>query len=120
MSASQVGFITMAFGDQRYVEQAVNLALSVKRHMPHQKIALITDREERVAPFDEQVRMEDAAVAGTVLKRKMYEYSPYEETLFIDSDCLVTRDCLPQLEQMRGWDFSPVVNTYLVAGDRDL
>ncbi len=120
MSASQVGFITMAYGGQRYLDQAISLARSVKRHMPQQKIALVTDRDERIEPFDEQIRMEDFSAAGTVLKRKMYEYTPFEETMFIDSDCLVTRDCSEQVEQIRRWDFSPVVNTYLVAGDKDL
>ena len=120
MSSSPVGFITMAYGAQRYLDQAISLARSVKRHMPQHPIALITDREERVAPFDDQIRMEDFSLAGTVLKRKMYEYTPFEETLFIDSDCLVTRDCSQQIAEIRRWDFSPVVNTYLADGDRDL
>ena len=119
-AASQVGFITMAYGGQRYIDQAISLARSVKLHMPGQKIALVTDRTARIEPFDEQIRMDDFKLAGTVLKRKMYEYSPFDETLFIDSDCLVTRDCSEQIEAIRRWDFSPVVNTYLVAGDRDL
>ena len=120
MSASDVGFITMAYGGQRYLDQAISLARSVKLHMPAQKIALVTDRDTRIEPFDEQIRMKDFSAAGTVLKRKMYEYSPFEETLFIDSDCLLTRDCTDQIDAIRKWDFSPVVNTYLVAGDTDL
>lgn len=120
MTASDVGFITMAYGGQRYIDQAISLARSVKLHMPGQKIALVTDRDTRIEPFDDQIRMEDFSAAGTVLKRKMYEYSPFEETLFIDSDCLLTRDCSEQVEAIRQWDFSPVVNTYLFAGDQDL
>ncbi len=110
----------MAYGRQKYVDQAVSLAQSVKRHVPHLPICLVTDRSEPVAPFDSQVPMDSFAEAGTVLKTRIYEYSPFEETLFIDSDCLVTRDFSAQLEAIRAWDFSPVVNTYLSAGDSDL
>ncbi|MEL7190769.1 MAG: hypothetical protein AAGK17_14550 [Pseudomonadota bacterium] len=119
-SRAKLGLITMAYGRQKYVDQAVSLAQSVKRHVPHLPICLVTDRAEPVAPFDEQVRMESFAEAGTVLKTRIYEYSPYDETLFIDSDCLVTRDFSDSLEAIRAWDFSPVVNTYLKAGDSDL
>lgn len=110
----------MAYGRQKYVDQAIALALSVKLHVPHLPICLVTDRAKPVAPFDSQVRMESFAEAGTVLKTRIYEYSPFEETLFIDSDCLVTRDFTPQLEAIKAWDFSPVVNTYLRGDDSDL
>ena len=115
-----IGFITMAYGKEKYLDQAVALARSVKYHMPDQPIALVTDRTERYAPFDTQITMEEYSRAGTVLKTLIYKYSPYDETLFIDSDCLVTRDCTPELGAIRAYDFSPVVNTYLTDGDSDL
>lgn len=110
----------MAYGRQKYVDQAVALAQSVKLHVPHLPICLVTDRTDPVKPFDEQVQMASFDEAGTILKTRIYEYSPFEETLFIDSDCLVTRDFSEQLDAIRRWDFSPVVNTYLTAGDSDL
>lgn len=116
---SDVGFITMAFGHQRFVDQAVSLARSIKWHMPDHKIALVTDRSARVDPFDEQIQMDDFSQAGTVLKMKIYEYSPFEETLFVDSDSLLTRDCSPELKEIRRWDFTPVVDTFALPGDTD-
>lgn len=110
----------MAYGRQKYIDQAVALARSVKLHMPGQPIVLVTDRHEAIAPFDDQIVMEDYGLAGTVLKTLIYKYSPFDETLFIDSDCLLTRDCTPEVEQIRKRAFSPVVNTYLRAGDSDL
>ncbi|WP_137680690.1 hypothetical protein [Aurantiacibacter suaedae] len=110
----------MAYGRQKYIDQAVSLARSVKHHMPDQPIVLVTDRKEPCAPFDSQIVMDDYKLAGTVLKTLIYKYSPFEETLFIDSDCLLTRDCSPEIEQIRQHTFSPVVNTYLRAGDSDL
>ena len=117
---SNVGFITMAYGAQRYIDQAVSLAQSVKWHMPSQRIALVTDRDAKVEPFDDQIRMKDFPIAGTLLKCQIYEYSPYDETLFIDSDSLLTRDCSDQIAKIRRWDFSPIVSVFLVDGDRDL
>lgn len=110
----------MAYGREKYLDQAVALARSVKLHMPDQPIVLVTDRKDKYPPFDDQIVMEDYSLAGTVLKTLIYEYSPFEETMFIDSDCLLTRDCSKQVEEIRAWDFSPVVNTYLGEGDEDL
>ena len=110
----------MAYGRQKYLDQAVALARSVKHHMPDQPIVLVTDRQEFYAPFDRQIVMDDYKLAGTVLKTLIYKYSPFEETLFIDSDCLLTRDCSPEVAQIRQHAFTPVVNTYLRAGDTDL
>lgn len=117
---SKIGFITMAYGREKYLDQAVSLAQSVKYHMPDQRIALVTDRTEPYAPFDHQITMENYSLAGTVLKTLVYRYSPFEETLFIDSDCLLTRDCTAELAEISKREFSPVVNTHLRAGDKDL
>ena len=117
---SKVGFITMAYGREKYLDQAVALARSVKHHMPNQPIVLVTDRDKAYPPFDSEIAMTDYALAGTVLKTSIYQYSPFEETLFIDSDCLLTRDCSPEIAEIRTREFSPVVNTYLQKGDNDL
>ncbi|MEM7688750.1 MAG: hypothetical protein AAF291_06985 [Pseudomonadota bacterium] len=119
MATSDIGFITMAFGDQRYIDQAVSLARSAKLYMPGNKFALVTDRSEPVPVFDQQIKMDDFSLAGTVLKTKIYEYSPFEETLFIDSDSLVTRDFSPELAEIRPWDFTPVVNDFRAPGGTD-
>ena len=117
---SKIGLLTMAYGHEKYLDQAVALARSAKLHMPDQPIALVTDRTEPYPAFDMQLPMEEYGRAGTVLKTMIYRYSPFEETLFIDSDCLVTRDFSPELEAIRRREFSPVVSAYLEAGDRDL
>ena len=115
-----IGFITMAFGKERYLEQARTLARSLKRAMPGHPIAIVTDRTAPGPMFDIVVPMEAVAQAGTVHKTAMYRYSPFQETLFIDSDCVAVRDFSEQLRAIRTYDFSPVVNRYLHAGDRDL
>lgn len=116
----EFGFLTMAFGAPRYIAQAEALAHSLRLHMPDLPICLVTDKPREVGLFDDIVVMDPIGVRGTVLKTRMYDYSPYEETLFIDSDCLVMRPIHDHIDKMRAWDFTPVCNSYLKAGDTDL
>lgn len=114
------GIITMAFGAQRYLDQAMALARSVRRHMPGHPICLVTDKPLETPLFDDVVIMDPIGVPGTVLKTLIYDYSPYDETLFIDSDCILVRDVSDHIERMRAWEFTPVCNSYLEDGDSDL
>lgn len=117
---TDIGLITMAFGRQKYFDQAEYLAKSLKLHMPDYKVCLICDRDYESPYFDQVVNMGKVETAGTVLKCRMYELSPFEETFFIDSDCIAVRDFSDQLEKIREWNFSPVCNTYFKDGDSDL
>lgn len=86
------GFITVAFGPQEYIDNAVALARSLKLSGATSPIALVTDRPpEAFDQFDQVIRVEDAAALGLLTKLRINEYSPYDETVFIDSDCLVVR-----------------------------
>jgi hypothetical protein len=98
---SDVGLLTMAFGAQRYMDQAIALARSIRRHMPGRRICLVTDREMADPLFDDVVTMDPIGIPGTILKIRLHQYSPYAETLFIDSDCIVFRDIADHIEKMR-------------------
>ncbi|TPG16500.1 hypothetical protein EAH87_14880 [Sphingomonas koreensis] len=119
-ATGDVGFLTMAFGGDRYLRQAETLARSLKRHMPQHKLALVTDRPDPGPLFDIVVPMAPVTRAGTVHKTEMYAYSPFEQTLFIDSDCVVARPFAAELSAISQHDFSPVVAQYLAHGDSDL
>ncbi len=116
----KIGFITMAFGADKYFHQAESLARSLRRHMPGFRIAIVTDREDVGSLFDIRVPIDPVEIAGTLLKADLYHYSPFEETFFIDADCIVARPFHEQLEQIRQYDFSPIVTKFLSAGDTDL
>lgn len=117
---TDIGLVTMAFGRQKYFDQAEHLARSLRLHMPDFKICLISDRDYESPLFDLVVNMGTVETAGTVLKCRMYELSPFDETFFIDSDCIAVRDFSDELSRIRKWNFSPVCETYLRAGDEDL
>lgn len=115
-----IGIITMAYGPDRYIRQAETLARSIRRNMPGMPIALVTDRSRASDLFDHIVAMAPVERAGTVHKVRMNDYTPFDETLFIDSDSIVVKGFDEQLAEIRAFDFSPIVVNYLKAGDKDL
>ena len=117
---TDVGMITIAFGSDRFFEQANTLARSLRRYMPNHKITLVTDRPDANPLFDYTIQMNPIGILGTFLKTDLYEYSPFAETFFINSDCVVLRNFSSELAEIRKFDFSPVVSRYLGRGDTDL
>jgi hypothetical protein len=85
------GVITLAYGQERFVEQARSLAHSLQLHAPHLHRTLITDSNniEIGKLFTEVVPYRPEYGSGVRQKMFLDKYSPYQETLFIDSDCLV-------------------------------
>lgn len=90
------GYLTLATGRQHYVELAVNLALSVK-HKDRRPVALL--HEERVEVpashrpyFDVIIEAKgERLLPGLDAKLLLQDYSPFERTVFIDSDCLMVK-----------------------------
>jgi hypothetical protein len=88
------GIITMAFGRARYLGQAIHLARSLAVTNPQTPRALVTD----VVAYPGLARYFDYVIplcpqfgSGTAQKTHLFDYSPFEETLFIDADCLALR-----------------------------
>ncbi len=115
-----IGFITMAYGPDRFIRQAETLARSLRLHMPGVPLALVTDRADAGELFDIVVPMRPFGRAGTLHKINLYDYSPFEETLFIDSDCVVVRPFHESLDAIRAYDFAPIVTVCLREGESDL
>lgn len=88
-----LGIITIAQGKRRYIDMSKMLALSLLENHPTIKRAVISD-----APQDEFKGLFDIYIPynkafGTGLSQKLYldKYSPFDETIFIDADCLVIK-----------------------------
>ena len=87
------GFITIATGDVRYKQLALNLLKSyryfTKNPMP---FAILTDRSDEITrQFDVEVIMENPH--NSVLdKLEIYPYLPFDETIFVDADILAYSD----------------------------
>lgn len=87
------GFITIATGKENYYAIAANLVKSY-RHFATEPLpfALICDCENSYTEcFDDVVIMENPSFSY-LDKLELPRYVPYDETIFIDSDCLAYKD----------------------------
>ena len=83
------GFVTIATGKEHYYRIAGNLLRSYRLNAGRYPFAIICDREnEYTAEFDKVVRMEKPT-NSYMDKLRLFDCLPFEETIFIDADCLV-------------------------------
>lgn len=88
MSSSR-GFVTLATGDEKYYRYAKNLLYSYRLHNISLPFAILCDREnEYTKEFDKVVVLENTTATYSDKFRVLVD-SPYDETVFIESDCLV-------------------------------
>jgi hypothetical protein len=87
--STKIGIVYVAYGD-RFVAEAIQSALSVRRHNPGLPICLISDTRKTFNEFDFQVRAErhNPVIRG---KLEMFN-SPFDLSLFLDTDTIV---CAP-------------------------
>lgn len=87
------GILTIAHTKQKYVRQAVNLALSIKNSNPKMPIAVVTNlhTEDFNQLFDQVINWDFSNIPGLIAKLSIYEMSPFQETMFLDADCLVIK-----------------------------
>lgn len=98
------GVLTIAHGAPKYIRMAINLAMSIKVHDPNLPIALVTDSSDPKLSkyFDIIVDIDMSRGKGLVQKLYLLDYSPFEETIFIDADCLAAKSVLPFFDQFTG------------------
>jgi len=85
------GILTIAIG-RRYRAMAANLARSLWQFNAGERIAIVTDDPGEFSSLGETViTVPYESRFGRGVRQKLYldHYSPFEETLFLDADCLV-------------------------------
>ena len=94
-SAAKRGYLTMAVGSDHYLEMAVDMALSLREHT-RLPVAIAVDdrlgalvRDRYAGVFDFVVSVPRRFLKGRALKYGCAEASPFEETIFVDADCIV-------------------------------
>lgn len=87
------GFITIATGDKKYHEMAKTLVKSYKltSDCPVRFCVITDDDNDKFEEFDDVVYIKDAT-RSYMDKIDIMRYSPYNETIFIDSDCIAFND----------------------------
>ncbi len=92
MEPATRGLVTIATGKTHYYKIAANLLRSYRLNAGRYPFAIICDREnEYAALFDKVVLIKDPSCCY-LDKLRLYDYLPYDETIFIDADCLVYGD----------------------------
>jgi hypothetical protein len=113
------GILTMAYGGVRYRSFAVALARSLQLHSPGVPRAVVVDgRDRRLGPlYAHRVRFDPARGAGLLQKLWLPEYSPFDETIFIDADSLLVRDLAFMWRVFEGRGFAVVGATQRSDGE---
>ena len=89
------GFLTLATARPAFLEMAVDMALSLKEHT-ELPVAVACDetlealaRERYGSVFDRVTRLPDRFLGGRTRKFGVAEATPWDETVFVDADCIV-------------------------------
>jgi len=107
------GIITIACGPKRYIEMAKMLAISLIKTDPNVPRAIITDAAQETLShlFDIIIPINKSLGDGINQKLHLDTYSPFDETLFIDADCLA---CKPVKLMFQTWQN----HSFVVFGDQ--
>jgi hypothetical protein len=91
------GYITLATGPRTYLEMAVNLMLSLKHNDPKRQTCVVLDEgtslPDEFKPFIDHVAYLSPREGfhGCLNKLRLSELSPFEESMFVDADCLLVK-----------------------------
>ena len=87
------GFITIATGNEKYYHLARNLLLSYKLFCDNPlPFAIMCDRENEVTALFDQVVLLEHPLNAFWDKFELLVRAPFDETIFIDADCLAYAD----------------------------
>lgn len=83
----QQGVVYIATG-QKFITEALQAVASLKRHMPDSHVTLFSDQQPQSDLFDAVTIIEQPQYSF-MDKIQQLKHSPYEHTLFLDTDTLV-------------------------------
>jgi hypothetical protein len=95
--------LTIASGSDEYVMLAGALLKSLRLNAPGVAVAVVTDRRDHpvIGRFDHVVDIDAGRGGGFAQKLHLPDYAPYDETVYVDADCLAYRP-LDELWQQFG------------------
>lgn len=105
------GFVTIATGKERYYILAENLLQSYRQFAGQRfPFAILCDKRNRHTDmFDDVIVMENAW-CSYLDKLYLYDYLPYDETIFIDADSLAYEDL------DKWWDYFQTADDFSLFG----
>jgi hypothetical protein len=115
------GVITIAYGPHKYIRMAEALALSYRRWNFSLPFCVVTDQanaEKLAVYFDAVCPVNPSYGRGVAQKLSVDRYSPFDETLFVDSDCIFYHDPRLTWDAYATDDFVIKGWRYLTRGDQ--
>ena len=86
------GFVTLATGNIVYYKMAANLLASFRIHNTGVPFAIICDRKNEYTDLFDDVIVLEKAYGNYIDKFSLLVKSPYDESIFIEPDCLIYRN----------------------------
>lgn len=87
------GFVTIATGKEMYYRMAQRLLWSYRMFAKQpMKFALVCDRENKYTEEFDEVIIIDNPARSYMDKLRLYEVVPFDETIYIEADCLIYDD----------------------------
>ena len=111
------GLITIAYGNSKYIKMGKILARSIRLNSPNVKLAVVTDSDdsELSSLFDHVIKINLQWPPGVAQKLYLDHYTPFDETIFIDSDCIVYKNLDLIWDYYQSCDFGIKGYNYLTA-----
>lgn len=91
------GYVVLACDQDKYRDMAINIARSLKFFDPKRSICLLHNDKIAITPecenlFDNIRLIEDRRnYVGVMNKARLYDYSPFEQSMYVDADMLLMR-----------------------------
>ena len=83
------GVLYIAFTNQKYINEAIFSATSLKKHNPNLSVTIITDFDLDNKCFDIVKKFSKDKFKGIRCKQDFIEDSPYDNTIYLDTDTYV-------------------------------
>ncbi|MEM9213312.1 MAG: hypothetical protein AAGD25_03105 [Cyanobacteria bacterium P01_F01_bin.150] len=101
------GILTIAHTKNKYVRQANNLAMSIRLRDPDIPIAVVSNlsHDSFDPSFTQVISWDFSDTPGLISKLSLYDMTPFDETLFIDADCLALKSLDPVFEYFKDYEF---------------
>jgi hypothetical protein len=105
------GVIYVATGKQQYINEACISASSLKKQIPHLPVTLFSDQPVTASCFDE-CRIFESSGSGILDKALGMQQSPYDYTLFLDTDTYICGDFSELFTLLEKYDVGAALNEH--------
>ena len=101
------GILTIACGNKNYIGQAISLSQSIRLRDPEMPLAIATDLPSDILRhhFDFVIDANFSDWSGFMNKLDVYDISPFDETIYLDADCLAIKPMIQVFDCFNGQQF---------------